>query len=210
MKMASAEALWESADPASMSLLTIGDLTQTREVFSLRVPNVLSLLAYNRLSGRVEGINDLQAQYEQQYGPGIYYPQVAFIYWSFRAMVGAGFLMFAVIAYGLFHSMRSTPAPKVRFLRWLPYAIALPYLANTTGWLMTEMGRQPWVVFGLMKTANGFSPNISPGMVLTSLIVFTLLYAGLMAADVYLLAKFARDDAQTETEPTSSPEILIA
>lgn len=211
MKMASAEALWNSADPAPMSLITIGDLTQTREIYSLRVPNLLSLLAYNRLTGKVEGIYDLQAQYEKQYGPGIYYPQIAFIYWSFRAMVGSGFLMLALVAYGLYHVMRSTPLGKIRFLKWLPLAIFLPYLANTTGWLMTEMGRQPWVVFGLMKTANAFSPNISPGMVLASLLIFTAVYALLIIADVYLMAKYARGGAQPEPEPEplNSPEISL-
>lgn len=74
MKIAAAEALWETEDPASFSLLTIGDLTQTREVFSLRIPKVLSLLAYNQLTGKVRGINDLQDEYIQTYGPGNYSP----------------------------------------------------------------------------------------------------------------------------------------
>ncbi len=200
MKMASAEALWQSEDPASFSLITIGNLEQTKDVFAIRIPRVLSLLAYNRLSGRVEGINDLQAQYEAQYGPGKYTPQIVFIYWSFRAMVGAGFLMMALALYSLYRVMRNTPAARFRFLNLLPFAIALPYLANTTGWLMTEMGRQPWVVFGLMKTEAAFSPNLSPGMVVASLIVFTLVYAILIAADLYLLRKFAKagpEDAST-------------
>lgn len=210
MKMASAEALWQTENPASFSLITIGDLTQTREVFAIRIPNLLSLLAYNRLSGEVKGINELQTMYEQKYGPDKYSPPIAFIYWSFRIMVGAGFLMLALAAYGLFHSMRNTPPSKMRILRWLPLAIALPYLANTAGWLMTELGRQPWVVFGLMKTAVAFSPKLTPGVVLASLILFTLLYAGLIVADVYLLAKFARTGPLPDAEPSSSPEISIA
>lgn len=192
MKMAAAEALWESADPASFSLLTIGNEPQQKDVFAIRIPGVLSLLAYNQLSGEVKGIKNLQAEYEAKYGPGDYSPPIAVTYWSFRAMVGSGFLMLALAVYSLYHTMRGTvAAKKFRFLHLLPFAIALPYLANTTGWMMTELGRQPWVVFGLMKTADAASPSVTAGMVLTTLIVFTLVYGALMVADIYLLRKFA-------------------
>jgi len=192
MKMAASEGLWRSEDPASFSLITIGNLEQTADVFSIRIPRLLSLLAYNRLGGRVEGIYDLQAMYEQKYGPGSYIPAVAFVYWSFRGMVGAGFLMMALALYSLYHAMRGGQSARLRFIKFLPWAIALPYLANSTGWLMTELGRQPWVVFGLMKTEQAFSPTIDTGTVLASLVIFTLLYAVLIFADVYLLAKFAK------------------
>ena len=207
MKMASAEALWKTEDPASFSLITIGDLSQTREVFAIRIPNVLSLLAYNRLTGKVEGINDLQAQYEQQYGPGKYSPPIAFIYWSFRAMVGAGFLMLAVAAYALYHIMRGSASERIRLLRFLPYAILLPYLANTTGWMMTELGRQPWVVFGLMKTEAAYSPHVSGGTVLASLILFTLIYAFLILVTLYLMSKYGLAtpvETEGEEHPTRS------
>jgi cytochrome d ubiquinol oxidase subunit I len=78
------------------------------------------------------------------------------------------------------------------FLRLLPWAIVLPYLANSAGWIMAEVGRQPWIVYGLMLTRDGVSQVVSSGMVALSLLVFVLIYAALMAADVYLLAKFAR------------------
>jgi len=206
MKMAAAEALWYSQDPASFSLITIGNLSQTGDVFAIRIPRLLSLLAYNRLSGKVEGIYNLQNQYVQQYGPGDYRPPIAFIYWSFRLMVGAGFLMLFLAAYSLYHVMRDTPVEKFRFLGLIPLAIALPYLSNTTGWLMTELGRQPWVVFGLMKTTEAISPTLTVGTVLISLIGFTLVYGGLMAADVYLLVKFAKaGPGDGSSEPSSAP-----
>ncbi len=193
MKMASAEALWNTESPASFSLLTIGDLSGRKDVFSIRIPDVLSLLAYNQLTGEVKGINDLQAEYTQKYGAGDYVPPVPVIYWSFRLMVGAGFLILAIAVYALVQTLRGKiPTGPTWFLKAMTYAIALPYLANTTGWLMTELGRQPWVVFGLMKTADAVSPNLTAGMVWISLIGFTLVYGALMAADVYLLFKFAR------------------
>jgi len=194
MKMASAEALYQSADPASLSLLTISDLSGRHEIFAIRIPGLLSLLAYNRFSGEVKGIDNLQAEYVQKYGPGDYVPPVFLTYWSFRAMVGAGFLMALIALIGLYLVYRSRYTDKRWFLRWLPLAIGLPYLANTTGWLLTELGRQPWIVFGLQKTADAVSPNVAGGAVLISLLGFTLVYGALMAVDVYLLVKFARAD----------------
>jgi cytochrome d ubiquinol oxidase subunit I len=200
MKMAAAEALWETEDPASFSILTIGNLSQTRSVFQIRLPRLLSLLAYNQLTGTVEGINNLQAQYQQTYGPGNYIPPVAVAYWSFRGMVGAGFLMVALAGYALFIVMGDMYEIRPRVLKLFMWAIALPYLANTAGWLLTELGRYPWVVFGLMKIENAVSPTVSAGSVLISLIGFTLVYGVLMVADIYLLAKYAKAGASISGE----------
>ncbi len=200
MKMASAEALWETQDPASFSILTIGDLSQRKDVFSIRLPRLLSLLAYNQLNGRVEGIYDLQAEFVKNYGPGNYIPPVAFIYWSFRIMVGAGFVMAALALYALFMVMGEMVEGGPRSLRLFLWAMVLPYLANSFGWLLTELGRVPWVVYGLMKIENAASPTVTGGMVLISLVGFTLVYGLLMVADVYLLSKYARAGISAEGE----------
>ncbi len=192
MKMAAAEALWESEDPASFSIFSIVNEKQQKDVYSLRIPGVLSLLSYNRFSGEVKGINELQAEYEGLYGPGNYVPPITISYWAFRAMVGAGFLMFFIAAFALFHVMRQMDLSKIKFLKFMPFAILLPYLANSSGWILTEVGRQPWVVYGYLRTADAYSPNVTSGMVLTSLIGFVLVYAILMAADIYLLSKYAK------------------
>ena len=123
-------------------------------------------------------------------------------------MVGAGFLMLALAAWALiltlgkpveklpprlraFFSLEKVVDQRPLLLKALALTAALPYLATTTGWLMTEVGRSPWVVYGLMKVDQAISPNVTAGMVLTSLIGFAVVYGGLMAADVYLLAKYA-------------------
>jgi cytochrome d ubiquinol oxidase subunit I len=196
MKMAAAEGLFKSGNPASFSLLTIGDLSGRQEVFSLRVPALLSLLAYNQLTGEVQGINDLQHEYEQRYGAGNYVPPAWMVYWSFRLMVGAGLLMLALAAYGLFLAMGEMLDKKPRFLNLFAYAILLPYLATSAGWIMTEVGRWPWAVFGLMKIEQAVSPNVTAGMLLTTLIGFGVTYGVLMAVDVYLLMKYARSGAE--------------
>jgi len=191
MKMAAAEALWETEDPAAMSLFTWGDESERRDVFAIKVPGLLSFLAFNRFSGEVQGIRDLQDEYQRTYGPGDYVPPVAISYWTFRAMIGAGVVMLLLGIWGLRTIAKDRTLESPRYLKLMIWAIALPYLANSTGWLFTEIARQPWIVFGLQRTEDAISPNVGPGMILTSLIAFTILYGALMAVDVYLLRKFA-------------------
>ncbi|MCF7903240.1 MAG: cytochrome ubiquinol oxidase subunit I, partial [Candidatus Marinimicrobia bacterium] len=208
MKLAAAEALWDSEDPAAMSLFTWGDEKNRRDVFAIRMPALLSILAYNRPSGEVKGINDLQSEYEQTYGPGDYVPPVAITYWTFRMMVGAGMVLLVLILLGILYIIKENYPNKIWFLKLLPWAIALPYIANSTGWIMAEVGRQPWIVFGLQKTADAVSPAVSTGEVLFSLIVFTLLYGVLMGADIYLLKKYAIAGTD-ETKPQPESEAIF-
>lgn len=206
MKMASAEALWTSEDPASFSILTIGDLSQRNEVFSIRLPRLLSLLAYNQLEGKVQGIYDLQANYERTFGPGNYIPPVAVIYWAFRIMVGAGFLMIGLAIYALFMVMGELFTNRNRVMRLFLPAMVLPYLANSAGWTLTEVGRYPWAVFGLVKLEDGVSPTVSGGMVLVSLIGYILVYGMLILATLYLLRKYAIAGPEATGEPAESIE----
>lgn len=206
MKMAAAEALWESEDPAPMSLFTIGNEAERRDVFAIRLPRALSLLAYNQLEGEVKGINNLQAEYEQEYGPGDYVPPVAISYWTFRIMVGLGFLMLAVVVYALFLVVGEQLDAAPRLLHFLPWLILAPYLANTAGWILTEVGRMPWVVYGLIRVEEAVSPTVTAGMLWTTLIGFTLVYGVLMIADIYLLRKFARAGAEDTPFLQPGPE----
>ena len=101
MKMAAAEALWQTENPAAMSLFTWGNEPERKDVWAIKVPGLLSFLAYNRFDGEVRGIQDIQAEYEARYGPGDYVPPVKWSYWNFRAMVGAGMLMLLLAAWAL-------------------------------------------------------------------------------------------------------------
>ncbi len=192
MKMAAAEALWDSEDPASLSLLTISDEKTGTTSVDIRIPHALSLLSYNTLTGEVRGINDLQREYEATYGPGNYVPSVFMNYWSFRIMIGAGFLMAFLVLVAFFIWWKKKFKLESKWWYLLTAAITLPYMANTTGWLLTELGRQPWVVYGLLKTSDAVSPNVPAAFVMTSLAVFTVLYGLLMVVDVTLMVKFAR------------------
>ncbi len=194
MKMAAAEALWNSENPAAFSLIAFFDENTRTELFSIRIPALLSFLSYNQFTGEVKGINQLQAEYAKKYGAGNYIPPITLSFWSFRIMVGVGTLMALLAALGVFLLWQKKFETMPWLLRLLPWAILLPYIANTTGWFLTELGRQPWIVFGLMKTEDAVSKSVTGGDVLLSLILFTLIYGVLMAFDIYLLIKYARRD----------------
>ena len=200
MKMASIEALWKTEQPASFSILTIGDLSGKKEVWSLRIPNVTSLLACNNLTCAVQGVYDIQTQYQRQYGPGDYVPLMAATYWGFRTMMLSGFLM-ALLAILFLFALRGD-ITKAKWMKWVPWVIILPYLANICGWLLTEMGRQPWIVQGLLKVQDAVSPNLTTADLLISLIGYVVVYGSLAAADFYLMKKYAilgPDAAMTES-----------
>jgi cytochrome d ubiquinol oxidase subunit I len=191
MKMAAAEALWESKNPAPLSLFTIGNEKERKDIFAVKIPGLLSFLSYNRFSGEVKGINNIQEEYVQTFGPGNYVPPVAISYWTFRAMVGAGMVMLLLLLFLLFRWIRKRLDLKPWLYRVLIWTIALPYIANSTGWIFTEIARQPWAVFGVLRVEQSVSTAVSSGAILLSLILFTLVYGALMVADVYLLKKYA-------------------
>jgi cytochrome d ubiquinol oxidase subunit I len=207
MKMASAEALWETTDYAPFSLFAVGDVTQNRNRIEITVPDGLSILATNSASGTVDGITELQARYEAEFGPGNYIPNLFVTYWTFRIMTGLGMVAVVFGFVGLWLMWHHKLERTTWYLRLALPAIALPYLANVTGWIFTEMGRQPWVVYGLQTTAAGVSPSVSAWTVAISLVGFTLLYGGLGAVDVWLMRKYAKNGP---TEERTADEVGAA
>ncbi|GAA2634386.1 cytochrome ubiquinol oxidase subunit I [Paractinoplanes durhamensis] len=210
MKMAAAEALYNTDKPASFSIFTIGSLNGDEEVASVRIPSLLSFMATGSPNGEVEGINNLQQEYEQKYGAGDYKPYVPVTYWSFRLMIGFGGLAMLVALAALWFT-RGGRTTTNRWL-WLAgiFAIGAPLAANSFGWIFTEMGRQPWSVFGVLKTADGVSPSVGAGTVATSFIGLTLLYGVLAVIEVGLFVKYAKAGApeippESEAEPEDRP-----
>jgi len=207
MKMAAAEALYQTKSDAGFSLFTVGSLNGREEVFSVRVPGGLSLMATGSTDGTVEGINDLQSQYEKTYGPGEYVPYVPITYWMFRLMIGFGALAGLLGVVGLWRTRRRR-LPSGKWF-WIASggAVALPLLANSAGWIFTEMGRQPWAVFGVLKTMTSVSPGVSTGEVVTSLTVLTVLYGVLAVVEVFLLIRYAKAGPPS-TEPVADDQTL--
>jgi cytochrome d ubiquinol oxidase subunit I len=192
MAAAASEAHYETANPADFHLIAGIDQDGRKTTWSVTIPRALSFLYFFKWEGEVEGLNQVQARYEQLYGPGNYIPNIALTFWSFRVMVGVGLLMGLLSLGALVIAWKKYPEKWIERSGWLVWIILLPYLANTTGWVLTETGRQPWVVHGLMQTKDAVSPNLAPATVLTSLIGFVLIYAVLMVIDLYLLVKFAK------------------
>jgi cytochrome bd ubiquinol oxidase subunit I len=214
MKMAAAEGLFDTEQPASFSVFTIGTPDGTEEKFAIKIPGLLSFLGTGSFDGEVKGINDLREEYRETYGQdpgaayytaGDYVPVVPVTYWSFRFMIGLGMAAAAGAALVLWLTRRG----RVPGARWFPWvALSLPVLAvaaNSFGWIFTEMGRQPWVVFGLMTTENAVSPGVSVFEAATSLIVLTLLYAVLAVVELGLLITFAKKGADPFEEPPDVP-----
>ena len=199
MKMAAAEAMYHTATgaDASFSIFTLGTPDGVHELFSVRIPYLLSFLSTHTFDGTVEGINNLQEQYAQIYGPGDYAPIIWVTYWSFRWMIGLGLAHIMVAVVGLW-ATRKGRNPKTWMWKIAIWSFPLSLLAMSVGWVFTEMGRQPWLVFGLLKTADGVSPNVSGVEILISLIAFTLLYGALAVVEFRLILKAAQkgpDDA---------------
>jgi len=189
-KMAAAEALWETEDPASFSLFAIIDTKAQKNPVDIKIPGFLSFLVYNKFNGEVKGIKDLQKEYEAKYGPGNYIPPVKTCYWSFRLMVGFGLLMLLIAIIAIPYAKRDPSEIPRWFLKLSVWSVFFPYLANTFGWMLTEFGRNPWIVYGLLKIKDAVSPNLAPGTVLFSLLMFAIVYGLLMIADVYLLVRY--------------------
>lgn len=208
MKMAAAEALWESADPAPFTAVALIDEQNQTNSFEIQIPGLLSFLSYNAFSGEVKGIKAIQAEYEAKYGPGNYIPPVIPVFWSFRIMVAAGSLMFFLAVCGLYLTRKNQLENKPWFLKAVFWAIPLPYIANTSGWLMAEIGRQPWIVHGLQRVEAAVSPSVSAGAVLATLVGFTLIYGVLAVADLYLLSKYAKQgpDESSVSKPLGTSE----
>lgn len=195
MKLAAAEGLWDtSADPAPFTVVAKIDPEKKVNSYEIEIPYLLSLLSFNQFSGQLEGMNQIQEAYEAKYGPGDYIPPVRTVFWSFRAMIGTGTLMLLFGIFGWILSKKDKLMNKPWFLKAMVYGISLPFIANTVGWIMTEIGRQPWVVFGLMKTEDAVSPTVTANEVLFSLISFSSLYAILAGITIYLFVRVIRGE----------------
>ncbi|HST17442.1 MAG TPA: cytochrome ubiquinol oxidase subunit I [Gaiellaceae bacterium] len=210
MKIAASEAQWNTCQPCSFSLFQIGGFTKSDPTpsFSIQIPRLLSYMATGSFSGQVQGLNDLQQQEQRKYGRGTnYMPNVRVIYWSMRVMAFAGVLMFLVAALGAW-LYRRKKLERARWYLWIALlSIALPYIAATAGWILTEMGRQPWIVQGLLLTSKANSPSVSTTWLGISLGFFISLYLLLGVVDFVLMRRYARidQDAPAGEAPSVQP-----
>ncbi|MFF4519923.1 cytochrome ubiquinol oxidase subunit I [Streptomyces bluensis] len=234
MKMAAAEALWDGQAPAPFSVFAYGDVDKGHNKVAIEIPGLLSFLANDDFDSYVPGINDVNKSEQQKYGPGDYRPNIPVAYWGFRWMIGFGMTSFALGLVGLWLTRKKfllsqhlrVGDDEVPHLALLPgkalgptltkwywriafLTLGFPLIASSWGWIFTEMGRQPWVVYGVLRTRDAVSPGVSQGEVLTSMIVFTTLYAILAVVEVKLLAKYVKAGPPELTAADLNPPTKI-
>ena len=234
MKMAAAEALWETEAPAPFSLFAVGDVDKGHNTVAIELPGLLSFLAHDNFYESVPGINDTNEEMKEKYGEkfGIddFRPNIAVTYWGFRWMIGFGMVSLGIGLLGLWLTRRRfLLAPELRtgedevprlaltrkrvlgsrLERWYwklaVLTIGFPLIASSWGWIFTEMGRQPWVVYGVLPTSTAVSPGVSQGEVLTSMAIYTALYAALAVVEIKLLLKYAKAGPPELTEADLNP-----
>jgi cytochrome bd ubiquinol oxidase subunit I len=207
MKIAASEAQWNTCQPCSFSLFQIGGFTKDDPTpsFSIQVPRLLSYMATGSFDGQVQGLNQLQEQEQRKYGRGNYMPNIRVAYWSMRVMAFAGVLMFLVAVLGAWLYWRKKLERARWFQRTAIVAIALPYIAASAGWILTEMGRQPWIVQGLLLTSKANSPSVSTTWLVVSLVFFISLYVALGVVDFVLMRRYARPDRPAPREEVPAP-----
>lgn len=183
-KLAAMESVWDTQRNAPFNLILIPDADNERNsVEALAIPNLLSLLAFHDSNAKIQGLKDFPKEDR---------PPVVPVFFSFRIMVGLGFLFVLLSLLAVVFSKKESLENRKVFLTLMLLAIPLPYIAGQLGWIVAEMGRQPWIVYGLLKTSDAVSKSIGMGQVAASLAGFALLYGSLAAVDIYLLAKYAK------------------
>ena len=209
MKIAASEAQWNTCQPCGFSVFQIGGFSSQdpTPTFAITIPRLLSWMGTGSFDGKIEGLDQLQAQEQQRFGPGNYMPSIELMYWSMRIMAVLGVVMFLLAAVGAWLYRRRALERSRWFLRSAIVAIAFPYIAASFGWILTEMGRQPWIVQGLLKTSQAVSPNVGTATVATSLGVFVVLYLTLGVVDFILMRRYARLDPSDESGSAGKPEV---
>lgn len=225
MKMAAAEALYENEQPAAFSILTIGSLDGSREIFSIKVPYVLSFLATGDFNGKVEGINPLSEEFAagrlvnpnvalqkeaaerlaasgMLANPADWVPNIPVTYWTFRFMMGLGFLAMAISVWTLWVTRKGRAPQASKWWTALMWAAPLsPLFANSFGWIFTEMGRQPFIVMGVMPVASSVSPGVSAFEVGLTMTLYTVIYGALAVVAVGLFMHYMKLGLPEVVEP---------
>ncbi|WP_447556226.1 cytochrome ubiquinol oxidase subunit I [Vreelandella sp. EE22] len=199
-KLAAMEGHWETATNVPLLLFAVPDQAAQNNRFALGIPNLASIILTHSIDGEIPGINE--APPEEQ-------PPVALVFWSFRVMVGIGLAMIAVSLAGLLLRRRGRIYESELFLKTLVGMVSLPFIAVLAGWIVTESGRAPWLVYGIMTHAQGVTPSLTGWMALTTLIGYVLVYALVFYAGIYYLTRVVRNgmlpaQVQAEIDPDAN------
>jgi cytochrome d ubiquinol oxidase subunit I len=195
MKLAAMEAIWESGPGQPAVLFAIPDEKSETNRLELAIPKLASFYLTHDWNGRVEGLKAAAPQDR---------PPVAPVFFAFRAMVGMWLVMFGMTAWAWLLAFRGKLYASRNFLRVAVWTIPVGYIAVTAGWITTEVGRQPWVVYGHLRTTAAVTPSLTGGDVLVSLAMYVLVYAMIFGAGVYYLVRLAQRGL-----PSGTPELRL-
>jgi cytochrome d ubiquinol oxidase subunit I len=205
MKMAAADAHWNTADKPDWAIIAFPNTAKGRNSFAIKVPGLLSFLSYSQFGRQVEGINDVQKDMTAKYGPDNYVPNVWLTFYAFRFMLLSGILMIIMAVLAIIWRKPDKLLRQQKFLKLLIPCIALPHIANAGGWITAEVGRQPWIVYGLQTVTQGVSQVVSASAVLLTIVGFTAIYAALLVIAFKLIQKTCRDGMVAEQGPLAAP-----
>ncbi|TWB24955.1 cytochrome ubiquinol oxidase subunit I [Nitrospirillum bahiense] len=194
-KLAAMEGLWEGGQGVPASLFGFPDQKAETNHFEITVPKLGSLYLTHHWDGAVKGLKDFPADQR---------PPVIVVYWAFRVMVGVGLLMLAIVGVGWLLRWSGRLYTTGWYLRGLQWAGPLGFIAVLAGWTTTEVGRQPWTVYGLMRTADSVTPSLTGGDVILSLLMYMAVYLLIYPTGLLLLRRIVRNgpldhDAENDT-----------
>ena len=183
-KVAAMEGHWETSGNVPLLLFAIPDQEAQTNRFEIGIPNLASLILTHSTDGVIQGLNEFAP--EEQ-------PPVWIVFWAFRVMVGIGLLMIATALIGLLLRRKGKFHQHTGFLKTLVYMIPMPFVAVLAGWIVTESGRAPWLVYGMMAHAEGVTPSLTGPMALFTLVGYVLVYAVVFYAGIYYLTRVVRN-----------------
>ncbi|MEQ9526965.1 MAG: cytochrome ubiquinol oxidase subunit I [Parvibaculaceae bacterium] len=201
MKIAAMEGNWETQSHAPFHIFAIPDQKAQTNHLELSIPWGSSLILKHSPSGVVPGLNEVPVEDQ---------PPVGIVFWSFRVMVGIGFLFLTLGAWGVWARWRGQLTESKWLSRFAVLMSPAGFVATLAGWFVTEVGRQPWTVYGALRTADSISPTVTGASVATTLVLFLIVYGGLFGAYLYYLMKLVRrgPEALSVRETEEKPEAI--
>ena len=196
-KVAAMEGHWETSTNVPLLLFAIPDQEAQTNHFDIGIPNLASIILTHSPDGEIPGISE--AAPEEQ-------PPVIIVFWAFRVMVGIGLLMIATAFIGLLMRRKGKVYEHSGYLKALVCMIPMPFAAVLAGWIVTESGRAPWLVYGMMTHAEGLTPSLTGGMALFTLIGYVVVYAVVFYAGIYYLTRVVRNGMLPEEEKETTSE----
>jgi cytochrome d ubiquinol oxidase subunit I len=200
IKVAAMEGNWHRQTGAPLLLFALPDQTAGENRYEIGIPGLASLILTHDMKGEIPGLTEVPPEDR---------PPVAIVFWAFRIMVGAGLGMLALVGFGLWLRARGTLFTNPWFQRLCLYASPIGFVAVLAGWTVTETGRQPWVIYGLMRTRDAISPSLTGFDVALSLAIYVLVYLFVFGFGLVLLLRLMRTIPTPHDDPAPEASAVL-